>query len=224
MGLQGAIRQARPHDVSDKAASARRITSIVSSGTTSKRALGFRLHLCRNLDWLRVRRFRYRRLCRRIVGWRYHGPRTRASCSTRWNKPSMTASPCIAGLVHHSDRGSQYVSIKYTERLAEAASSPPSAASAIATTTRCGDDQRPLQGRSHPSRGPWRSFEASSSLPSNGGLVQQPRLLEPIATFRRRSRGALLRHTGKPSYALLNQRLPNPFVDGKCDTQDHHLW
>ena len=28
------------------------------------------------------------------------------------------------GLVHHSDRGSQYVSIKYTERLAEAGIEP----------------------------------------------------------------------------------------------------
>lgn len=31
----------------------------------------------------------------------------------------MTGGPC-SGLVHHSDRGSQYVSINYTERLAEA--------------------------------------------------------------------------------------------------------
>ena len=28
------------------------------------------------------------------------------------------------GLIHHSDRGSQYVSIKYTERLAEAGMEP----------------------------------------------------------------------------------------------------
>ena len=26
----------------------------------------------------------------------YHGPRTRASCSTRWNRPSMTGGTCIA--------------------------------------------------------------------------------------------------------------------------------
>ena len=36
------------------------------------------------------------------------------------------------GLVHHGDRGSHYVSINYTERLAEAGSSLPSAASATA--------------------------------------------------------------------------------------------
>ena len=43
----------------------------------------------------------------------------------RWSRPSATAAPPIAGgLVHHSDRGSQYVSIKYTERLAGAEIEP----------------------------------------------------------------------------------------------------
>ena len=32
--------------------------------------------------------------------------------------------PEAAGLIHHSDRGSQYLSIKYTERLAEAGIDP----------------------------------------------------------------------------------------------------
>jgi transposase InsO family protein len=32
---------------------------------------------------------------------------------------------CVSGaLVHHSDRGSQYIAIKYTERLAEAGIEP----------------------------------------------------------------------------------------------------
>ncbi|MCU7222712.1 integrase core domain-containing protein, partial [Pseudomonas brassicacearum] len=31
---------------------------------------------------------------------------------------------CTGGLIHHSDRGSQYVSIRYTERLAEAGIEP----------------------------------------------------------------------------------------------------
>ncbi len=33
---------------------------------------------------------------------------------------AIHARPVDAGLVHHSDRGSQYLSIRYTERLAEA--------------------------------------------------------------------------------------------------------
>ncbi len=36
-------------------------------------------------------------------------------------------------LIHHSDRGVQYVSIRYTERLAQAGIEPSAAASAIAT-------------------------------------------------------------------------------------------
>ena len=62
---------------------------------------------------------------RRIVGWR-------ASTSLRsdlaldaleqalYDRPSIQAEP----LVHHSDRGVQYLSIRYTERLAEAGIEP----------------------------------------------------------------------------------------------------
>lgn len=37
-------------------------------------------------------------------------------------------------LIHHSDRGRQYLSLRYTERLAEADIAPPSAASEASTT------------------------------------------------------------------------------------------
>jgi transposase InsO family protein len=57
---------------------------------------------------------------RRIVGWR-------VSCSLRsdlaLDAPEMALwarGKNTDGLVHHSDRGSQYLSIRYTERLAEA--------------------------------------------------------------------------------------------------------
>ena len=54
-----------------------------------------------------------------------HGRRTRASCSVLSIRLCMNVRPLHrAGLVHHSDRGSQYVSIKYTERLAEAGIEP----------------------------------------------------------------------------------------------------
>lgn len=67
------------------------------------------------------------------------------------------------GLVHHSDRGSQYVSIKYTERLAEAGIEPsarsvgasvlddaPHHLRASLMTMLCGNDQWHLLGRSDP--------------------------------------------------------------------------
>ncbi|NML92060.1 MULTISPECIES: IS3 family transposase [unclassified Sphingobium] len=65
------------------------------------------------------------------------------------------------GLIHHSDRGSQYVSIKYTERLAEAGIEPSvgsvgdSYDNALAETIN-GLYKAEVIHR----RGPWRSFEA----------------------------------------------------------------
>ena len=60
---------------------------------------------------------------RRIVGWR-------ASASMRTDlvldalEQALWARPRSEKLVHHSDRGSQYLSIRYTERLAEAGLEP----------------------------------------------------------------------------------------------------
>jgi transposase InsO family protein len=65
------------------------------------------------------------------------------------------------GLVHHSDRGSQYVSIKYTERLLEAGIEPSvgsvgdSYDNALAETINGLYKTEVIR-----CRGPWRSFEA----------------------------------------------------------------
>jgi len=93
------------------------------------------------------------------------------------------------GLVHHSDRGVQYVSIKYTERLVEAgveAGVEPSVGSvgdsydnALAETVN-GLYKTEVIHR----RGPWRSFEAVEFATLEWGrLVQQPPLLEPIGNI-----------------------------------------
>ena len=69
------------------------------------------------------------------------------------------------GLIHHSDRGSQYVSIKYTERLAEAGIEPSvgsvgdSYDNALAETIN-GLYKAEVIHR----RGPWRSFEAFDQI------------------------------------------------------------
>ena len=58
-----------------------------------------------------------------IVGWQVADiAASRTWRSTRWRWRSGPASDGTAstGLVHHSDRGVQYLSIRYTERLAEA--------------------------------------------------------------------------------------------------------
>jgi putative transposase len=99
---------------------------------------------------------------RRIVGWR--GSRTaHASFVLDALEQALHDRRPVhrGGLVHHSDRGSQYVSIKYTERLAEAGIEPSvgsvgdSYDNALAETIN-GLYKAEVIHR----RGPWRSFEA----------------------------------------------------------------
>lgn len=90
-----------------------------------------------------------------------------------------------SGLVHHSDRGVQYVSIKYTERLAQAGLNPPWEASATATTMpwqkRSTVSTRP---RSSTGAGPWRSIEAVEYATLEWvDWFNNRRLLEPIGNI-----------------------------------------
>jgi len=89
------------------------------------------------------------------------------------------------GLVHHSDRGSQYVSIKYTERLAEAGIEPSvgsvgdSYDNALAETIN-GLYKAEVIHR----RGPWRSFEAVEYATLEWvDWFNNRRLLEPIGNI-----------------------------------------
>lgn len=89
------------------------------------------------------------------------------------------------GLVHHSDRGSQYVSIKYTERLAEAGVEPSvgsvgdSYDNALAETIN-GLYKAEVIHR----RGPWRSFEAVEFATLEWvDWFNHRRLLEPIGNI-----------------------------------------
>jgi transposase InsO family protein len=60
---------------------------------------------------------------RRIVGWRVSSS-LRTDLALDALEQALYARPGIDELVHHSDRGTQYVSIRYTERLAEAGIEP----------------------------------------------------------------------------------------------------
>ena len=97
------------------------------------------------------------------------------------------------GLVHHSDRGSQYVSIKYTERLAEAGIEPSvgsvgdSYDNALAETIN-GLYKAEVIHR----RGPWRSFEAVEYATlewvdwfNNGRLLQPIGNIPPVEAEQR---------------------------------------
>jgi putative transposase len=86
------------------------------------------------------------------------------------------------GLIHHSDRGSQYLSIRYTERLAEAGIEPSvgsvgdSYDNALAETIN-GLYKAEVIHR----RGPWRTFEAVEYATLEWvDWFNNRRLLEPI--------------------------------------------
>ncbi len=64
-------------------------------------------------------------LARRIVGWRLNNSMKTDFVLDALEQTLYARQPGqMDGLVHHSDRGSQYVSIRYTERLAEAGIEP----------------------------------------------------------------------------------------------------
>lgn len=60
---------------------------------------------------------------RKIVGWRVSSS-LRSDLALDALEQALHARPEIDQLIHHSDRGVQYVSIRYTERLAEAGIEP----------------------------------------------------------------------------------------------------
>ena len=57
---------------------------------------------------------------RRIVGWRVSSS-LKADLALDALEQALHARPGADGVIHHSDRGTQYTAIRYTERLAEAA-------------------------------------------------------------------------------------------------------
>ena len=61
---------------------------------------------------------------RRIVGWRASQTASAQFVLDALEQAVHMRRPTEPGLIHHSDRGVQYVSIKYTERLAEAGIEP----------------------------------------------------------------------------------------------------
>jgi len=121
---------------------------------------------------------------RMIVGWR-------ASSSLRTDlaldalEQAIWSRPDTDGLVHHSDRGVQYVSIRYTERLVEAGIEPSvgsigdSYDNALAETV-IGQYKAEVIRR----RGPWRHLEAVEFATLEWvDWFNNRRLLEPIGNI-----------------------------------------
>jgi putative transposase len=120
---------------------------------------------------------------RRIVGWRASRTAHASFVLDALEQALHDRRPVQGnGLIHHSDRGSQYVSIKYTERLAEAGVEPSvgsigdSYDNALAETIN-GLYKAEVIHR----RGPWRSFEAVEFATLEWvDWFNNRRLLEPI--------------------------------------------
>ena len=123
---------------------------------------------------------------RRIVGWRASRTAHTGFVLDALEQALHERQPVRGdGLVHHSDRGSQYVSIKYTERLAEAGIEPSvgsvgdSYDNALAETIN-GLYKAEVIHR----RGPWRSFDAVEFATLEWvDWFNNRRLLEPIGNI-----------------------------------------
>jgi putative transposase len=123
---------------------------------------------------------------RRIVGWRASRTAHAGFVLDALEQALHERRPVQGGgLVHHSDRGVQYVSIRYTERLAEAGIEPSvgsvgdSYDNALAETIN-GLFKAEVIHR----RGPWRSFEAVEFATLEWvDWFNNRRLLEPIGNL-----------------------------------------
>ena len=123
---------------------------------------------------------------RRIVGWQVSRTAHASFVLDALEQALHERRPIHrGGLVHHSDRGSQYVSIRYTERLAEAGIEPSvgsvgdSYDNALAETIN-GLYKAEVIHR----RGPWRSFEAVEFATLEWvDWFNNRRLLEPIGNI-----------------------------------------
>ena len=125
MGLQGAVRGrkfrttiaddrvARPADLVDRDFTAMRPNQLWVADLTYVASWSGFVYVAFIIDVF----------ARRVVGWR-------ASSSLRTDlaldalEQALYARSDVEGLVHHSDRGMQYLSIRYTQRLVEAGIEP----------------------------------------------------------------------------------------------------
>jgi putative transposase len=123
---------------------------------------------------------------RRIVGWRVSSTAHAGFVLDALEQAVHDRRPVQGGgLIHHSDRGSQYLAIRYTERLAEGGIEPSvgsvgdSYDNALAETV-IGLFKTEVI---HP-RGPWRSREAVEFATLEWvDLFNHRRLLEPIGNI-----------------------------------------
>jgi putative transposase len=118
---------------------------------------------------------------RRIVGWRVSRTAHAGLVLDALEQALHERRPVRGGLVHHSDRGAQYVSIRYAERLAQAGIEP-----SVGTVGDSYDDALAetviglFKAEVIHRRGPWRSVEpVEFAMPEWVDWFNSRRLLEP---------------------------------------------
>ena len=123
---------------------------------------------------------------RRIVGWRVSRSAHAGFVLDALEQALHDRKPVSgAGLVHHSDRGVQYVSIKYTERLAEAGLVPSVGSVGDSYDNALAESINALyKAEVIHRRGPWRSLEAVEYATLEWvDWFNNRRLLEPIGNI-----------------------------------------
>ena len=123
---------------------------------------------------------------RRIVGWRVSRSAHAGFVLDALEQALHDRKPvCGSGLVHHSDRGVQYVSIKYTERLAEAGLVPSVGSVGDSYDNALAESINALyKAEVIHRRGPWRSLEAVEFATLEWvDWFNNRRLLEPIGNI-----------------------------------------
>jgi hypothetical protein len=130
---------------------------------------------------------------RRIVGWRVSRTAHAGFVLDALEQALHNRRPLHCGrLVHHSDRGSQYVSIKYTERLAAAGIEP-----SVGSVVRSRRVRDPGMGR------------LVQQSPADGAHRQHPA---------GRGRGALLRHARRAQTGGVTQTKKPPANPGRFNS------
>jgi putative transposase len=122
---------------------------------------------------------------RRIVGWRASRSAKTPFVLDALEQALHDRRPVRGGLVHHSDRGVQYVSIKYTERLADAGVEPSVVSVGDADDNALAKTINGLyKAEAIWRRGPWRRFEQVEFATLEWvDWFDTKRLLEPIGNI-----------------------------------------
>jgi putative transposase len=152
----------------------------------AERAVGFGFHLCSPWQGFVYVAFVIDVFARRIVGWRASRTAHASFVLDALEQALHDRRPVHGGsLVHHSDRSVQYVSIRYSERLAEAGIEPSvgsvgdSYDNALAETINSLYKAEVIHRR-----GPWRNFEAVEFDTLEWvDWFNHRRLLEPIGSM-----------------------------------------